>query len=144
MIYVTHDHREAMALADRILVLDQGRVAQIDTPDAIYRHPADSRVARMLGRPAINILTPEEAGVLGLPLSGRKQVGIRPESWRVTADPAGPATAAVVENLGPHVALVLELQGLILRVTAPPGLRAKAGDRFRLAVDPGGILHFDR
>lgn len=144
MIYVTHDHREAMGLADRILVMDGGRILQTGSPDEIYRHPADSRVARMLGRPAINILTPEEAGVLGLPLSGKRLVGIRPENWRATPDPSGPATAAVVENLGAHVALVLELQGLVLRVTAPPGLRAKAGDRFRLAVDPAGILHLDR
>jgi ABC-type sugar transport system ATPase subunit len=144
MIYVTHDHREAMGLADRILVLDRGRILQSGTPDEIYRQPAESRVARMLGRPAINILTPEEAGVLGLPLSGRKLIGIRPESWRATPDAAGPATAAVVENLGAHVALVLELQGLILRVTAPPGFTAKAGDRFRLAVEPAGIIHFDR
>ena len=144
MIYVTHDHREAMALADRILVLDKGRILQTGTSEEIYRHPADSRVARMLGRPAINILTAAEAGVLGLPLSGNRLVGIRPESWRATPDPAGPATAAVVENLGDHVALVLELQGLVLRVTAPPGLRAKAGDRFRLAVEPAGILHLDK
>lgn len=144
MIYVTHDHREAMGLADRILVLDKGRILQTGAPEEIYGHPADTRVARMLGRPAINILTAEEAGVLGLPLSGRCLVGIRPESWRATPDPAGPATAAVVEHLGAHVALVLELQGLVLRVTAPPGLRAKAGDRFRLAVEPGGILHLER
>src|SRR5207302_1592690 len=54
MIYVTHDHAEAMGLADRILVLDQGRVLQSGSPEEIYTHPADSRVARMLGRPAIN------------------------------------------------------------------------------------------
>ena len=144
MIYVTHDHLEAMSLADRILVLDQGRVLQIGPPEEIYRHPANARVARMLGRPGINLLTPEEAGMMGLPLAGKRLVGIRPESWRVIADAAGPATAAVVEHLGPRVAMVLELQGMILRVTAAPSLRVRPGDRFRLAVDPGDILHLDK
>ncbi|MDB5048603.1 MAG: Spermidine/putrescine import ATP-binding protein potA [Fibrobacteres bacterium] len=144
MIYVTHDHVEAMSLADRILVLDKGKVLQAGPPGDIYRHPVDSRVARMLGRPGINILTHEEAGRMGLPLSEKRLVGIRPESWKVTADAKGPAVAAVVEHLGPQMALVLDVQGIVLRVTAPPVLRAKAGDRFRLGVDPAEILYLDR
>jgi ABC-type sugar transport system ATPase subunit len=71
-------------------------------------------------------------------------VGVRPESWRVTPDPKGPALAAVVEHLGPQLALVLDVQGIVVRATAPPLLRAKAGDRFRLGVDPGELLYFDR
>jgi len=144
MIYVTHDHVEAMSLADRILVLDRGKILQAGPPEDIYRHPAETRVARMLGRPGINILTHEEAGRMGLPLSDKRMVGVRPESWRVTADAKGPALAAVVEHLGPQMALVLDVQGIVVRVTAPPLLRAKAGDRFRLGVDPGELLYFDR
>jgi multiple sugar transport system ATP-binding protein len=143
MIYVTHDHAEAMGLADRILVLDRGRVLQAGAPEEIYSRPASSRVARMLGRPAINLFSAEEAAALGLPLQGKRRVGIRPETWRLTADPAGPAVAAVVEHQGPHLALVLELQGLIVRATAPATLRAKAGDRFRLGLEPAGLLYFD-
>jgi multiple sugar transport system ATP-binding protein len=144
MIYVTHDHAEAMSLADRILVLDQGKVLQIGPPEEIYRRPADSVVARILGRPGINLLTVEEAGRMGLPLSGARAIGIRPENWRVTSDPSGPAVATVVEHLGPQTALVLDVQGIVLRVLAPQALRPKAGDRFRLGVDPGDLLYFDR
>ncbi len=144
MIYVTHDHVEAMSLADRILVLDRGRILQAGPPGDIYRHPCDSRVARMLGRPGINVLTVDEARRMGLPLSGKNLVGVRPESWRVTADAAGPAVAAVVEHLGPQIALVLDVQGIVLRATAPPSLRAKAGDRFRLGVDPGELIYLER
>jgi ABC-type sugar transport system ATPase subunit len=133
-----------MGLADRILALDRGRALQIGPPEEIYRSPCETRVARMLGRPAINLFGPDEAAALGLPAQGRKRVGIRPESWRLSADPAGPAVAAVVEHLGPHLALVLELQGMTLRATAPAGLRAKAGDRFRLGVEPGSLLYFDK
>jgi multiple sugar transport system ATP-binding protein len=144
MIYVTHDHVEAMSLADRILVLDGGKVLQTGPPVDIYRHPSDSRVARMLGRPGINILTPDEAARLGLPTSGNRRVGVRPESWKVSADPNGPAVAAVVEHLGPQIALVLDMQGVVVRATAPTRLRAKAGDHFRLGVDTSELLYFDR
>ncbi|MEO6094339.1 MAG: ABC transporter ATP-binding protein [Fibrobacteria bacterium] len=144
MVYVTHDHAEAMSLADRILVLDQGKVLQSGPPEEIYRRPIDTRVARMLGRPGINLLSVEEAGRMGLPLSGKRTLGIRPENWRVTADPSGPAVATVVEQLGPQTALVLDVEGIVLRVLAPPASRCKAGDRFRLGMDPGDLLYFDR
>ncbi len=144
MIYVTHDHEEAMSLADRILVLDCGRVLQTGTPEEIYRRPLDSRVARMLGRPGINIFTAEEADRLGLPVNGKKLVGVRPESWRVTADAMGPAIASVVEHLGPHIALVLDVQGMTLRVSVSPGLRVKPGDRFRLGMDAAELIYMDR
>jgi ABC-type sugar transport system ATPase subunit len=144
MIYVTHDHEEAMSLADRIIVLEGGRILQSGTPEEIYRHPADSRVARMLGRPGINILTSEEAVRLGLPAEGRKLVGIRPESWRVTPDPMGPAIASVVEHLGPQIALVLDVQGVTLRVSVSPAMRVKPGDRFRLGMDAAELVYMDR
>lgn len=144
MIYVTHDHAEAMSLADRILVLDQGRLLQAGLPEEIYNHPADSRVARMLGRPSINILAAEAASRLGLPESRGKLVGVRPESWRVTPDPTGPAVVKVIEHLGPRMALVLDVQGILLRASVAPGLRIKPGDRARLGVDPAEILLLDR
>ncbi len=144
MIYVTHDHEEAMSLADRILVLHHGRILQSGTPEEIYRHPESKAVARMLGRPGINILNADEAGRLGLPDKGKKWVGIRPESWKVTADANGPATATVVEHLGPLIAMVLDVQGITLRVSVPPGNRVKLGDRFRLGIDPEALNYFDQ
>jgi multiple sugar transport system ATP-binding protein len=144
MIYVTHDHEEAMSLGDRIIVLDSGRILQSGTPEEIYRHPVDSRVAKMLGRPGINILTTEEAGRLGLPLTTKKFVGIRPESWKVMADANGPAIVSVVEHLGPLIALVLDVQGITLRVSVAPSLKVKLGDRFRLGMDAGGLVYLER
>jgi multiple sugar transport system ATP-binding protein len=55
VLYVTQDYKEAMALGDRIAVLDDNRFAQIDTPATIYRHPATTKVARLLGDPTINL-----------------------------------------------------------------------------------------
>lgn len=144
MLYVTHDHEEAMTLADRIFVLDQGKILQSGTPEEIYRRPLESRVARMLGRPGINILSFEEAARLGLPHENKKYVGIRPESFRVTADALGPAIVTVVEHLGSKITLVLDLHGITLRVTTSPGLKVLIGDRFRLGIDLPAVLYFDR
>ena len=144
MVYVTHDHSEAMGLADRILVMDRGRVLQAGRPEDVYRYPEDSRVARMLGRPAINIFSPVDSARLGLPDSTGRLVGIRPESWRVTADSKGPALAAVVEHLGSRTVVVLDVQGISLRATVAPSSRVKPGDRFRLSVDPSDILFLER
>ncbi len=55
VLYVTQDYKEAMALGDRIAVLDDNRFAQIDTPANIYRHPISTKVARLLGDPTINL-----------------------------------------------------------------------------------------
>jgi ABC-type sugar transport system ATPase subunit len=156
MIYVTHDHAEAMSLADRILVLHGGRLLQAGTPEEIYRHPVDSRVARMLGRPAINIFNAAEAARLGLAearpalpgvpgaAAAPGVVGVRPESWRVMPDPAGPAQVQRVEHLGPRVIVVLDVQGSVVRAVVPATLRIKPGDRVRLGLDSGEVLHLAR
>jgi multiple sugar transport system ATP-binding protein len=144
MLYVTHDHAEAMGLADRILVLHQGRILQAGPPEEIYAHPVDSRVARMLGRPAVNIFAADAAARLGLSDAKGKVVGVRPESWKVTPDAQGPALVKVTEHLGPRMALLLDVQGIPLRALAAPNLRLRAGDRVRLGVDPADILLFDR
>jgi ABC-type sugar transport system ATPase subunit len=114
MIYVTHDQVEAMTLGDRIAVLDKGLLQQVDTPLAVYEHPANRFVAGFLGSPAMNFLaaTPgadgatvrvgdgafrldaadaarwREAG------SGPLTVGVRPEHFVVTADGAGASPGA--------------------------------------------------
>lgn len=151
MVYATHDPVEAMSLADRILVLHRGKVLQVGTPEEIYRHPVDSRVARMLGRPAINLFDASEAARLGLAeakpagpgAAAPGVVGVRPESWRVTPDPSGPAVVRRVEHLGPSLGVALDLQGTRVRALVPVTLRLKPGDRVRLGVDPADILHLE-
>jgi multiple sugar transport system ATP-binding protein len=69
-IYVTHDQIEAMGLGDRIAVLDQGRVRQVDTPAAIYHEPADTFVATFIGAPPMNLVA--QGGVI---------LGFRPEHF---------------------------------------------------------------
>ncbi len=81
-IYVTHDQVEAMALGDRVVIMDHGRVRQVGTPAEVYDDPADTFVATFLGSPPMNLL--ERDGVI---------LGFRPEHVRA-GDGAAPGSAA--------------------------------------------------
>jgi multiple sugar transport system ATP-binding protein len=142
-LYVTQDHEEAMGLADRVLVLDQGRLQQTGHPEEIYRRPRNSRVARMLGRPPVNLIPAEKAAALGIPPGKGRVVGIRPESFRVTASENGGALVKAVEHLGPVSVLLVEAEGLLLRALAPPTTRARLGQRVLLAVNPEDVKWFE-
>ena len=87
MVYVTHDQIEAMTVADRIAVMNKGKVQQIDTPDTIYHHPANVFVATFIGSPAMNVVKARIEGtkiVIGecaveIPAEWLKIVGTRTE-----------------------------------------------------------------
>lgn len=129
VVYVTHDRVEAMALADRIVILDEGRIVQLGLPEETYRHPATPRVADFLG--AVNwfsgVVAQDGAvetaiGVLRgvcheIPVGSRVLTGIRPENVELTdgAQPLGENTFATrVEDvmfLGEYSLYQLERDG---------------------------------
>jgi multiple sugar transport system ATP-binding protein len=95
MIYVTHDQVEAMTLADKIVVLNGGRIEQVGAPMELYNNPANTFVAGFIGSPQMNFL---EAGALGAP---GKTLGVRPEHLGIDrAAGAIPGTISHVEHLG--------------------------------------------
>ncbi|QRE73298.1 ABC transporter ATP-binding protein [Methylobacterium aquaticum] len=112
MIYVTHDQVEAMTLADRIVVLKEGRIEQIGTPTELYRAPASRFVASFIGSPAMNFVSVDVAdGAVTLPggervpirsaHAGRAAFGIRPEHLSLGGEgPAIRGTISLVEPLG--------------------------------------------
>jgi ABC-type sugar transport system ATPase subunit len=75
IVHVTHDQEEAMTLGDRIAVMRDGRIEQVDTPEAVYARPANTFVARFIGAPAMNLVPPSVTGIDGAAAS---VVGIRP------------------------------------------------------------------
>jgi multiple sugar transport system ATP-binding protein len=116
-VYVTHDQVEAMTMGDRVAVLKDGLLQQVDSPLALYDNPANLFVAGFIGSPAMNLLegtlTELGASVYGhtidVPLTaaqrrqhtGAVTIGIRPEHFRPTPDGQGlPITVSVVEELG--------------------------------------------
>jgi multiple sugar transport system ATP-binding protein len=78
MIYVTHDQVEAMTLADKIVVMNAGRIEQIGSPMELYNNPANLFVAGFIGSPQMNFI---DAGSVGV--SGAKTIGLRPEHLAV-------------------------------------------------------------
>jgi len=124
-IYVTHDQVEAMTMADRIVVMHQGRIEQIGPPLQLYQHPATSFVASFLGSPPMNMIDVTlAAGQVLLPNGisvpskcnaiGRAVLGVRPEDLvlRQSEHASGlPALIETVEPLGAETLVRLELQG---------------------------------
>lgn len=104
MIYVTHDQVEAMTLADKIVVMNAGRIEQIGSPMELYNNPANLFVAGFIGSPQMNFLPADAAGV-----TGAKTVGVRPE--HLTLSPAGGRWSGQVvhiEHLGADTNVYLE------------------------------------
>jgi multiple sugar transport system ATP-binding protein len=125
MIYVTHDQIEAMTMADRLAVMDQGDILQLGTPSEVYERPASITVAQFIGSPAINLLparvgTGGQVELLGrtLPITVQQPqganltIGIRPEAVRVGLDAAPcvvPCRFRRRENLGSESILHFDL-----------------------------------
>jgi ABC-type sugar transport system ATPase subunit len=114
-IYVTHDQVEAMTLADRIAVLDQGALMQVGPPSELYAQPANLFVARFIGTPEMNVLTAATAEALwGRFADGTAHVGVRAEDLRLGTDAHGDGASAevtVVEHLGPEALVHVTLDG---------------------------------
>jgi ABC-type sugar transport system ATPase subunit len=160
MIYVTHDQTEAMTLADRIVVLREGRVEQVGTPLDLYNRPANRFVAGFIGAPHMNFLEGRlgRAGVeldggKALPIAGLSSargepvtIGIRPHHMEIDgAAPALDATVTLVEALGPETIVHAETAGGQRIIAALSGQRRIAvGDRVPLAFDIRQLHLFDR
>jgi multiple sugar transport system ATP-binding protein len=143
ILYVTHDQIEAMTMADRIGVMNEGVLIQLGTPREIYERPNSAYVASRLGTPAINLIPAELLGSDTMPPQVRT-VGLRTEHIRISsADGPGPrARVHWVEHLGDqnHVHLKLDTHSLV--TLADPVQPLKAGDQVSLEFDEP--LYFDQ
>jgi ABC-type sugar transport system ATPase subunit len=140
MVYVTHDQVEALPLGDRIAVLERGVVAQIGTPDEIYRRPADRFVASFVGSPAMNFLAPEVAARLRLGVDG--DVGVRPEHVHL-GEGELEGEVVVVEPAGSEGLVHLDVAGTRLVARVRPDELPEVGRRVRVAVRPADVHRFD-
>jgi multiple sugar transport system ATP-binding protein len=152
-IYVTHDHVEAMTLADRIAVMRSGRLLQFATPREIYERPATSFIGAFLGSPRMNLLAAHAdagaivAGPFRLPrpdgaLPPRLEVGLRPE--HVTLGSTGERGEVIaVEPLGAETHVVVRVAGCDLRAHSRGWGTLRRGDDVRVTIDPGRAIVFD-
>ena len=152
-IYVTHDQVEAMSLADRIAVMNGGRIVQAAPPVEVYANPAARFVGAFIGNPPMNFLPADAEGpgqwrVAGVsmpgPASGPKRLhfAVRPEDLQ-PAEMGLPAEVRVVEPLGPHTLITAEVAGAMLRAVIDNGREVRPGDRIRLAPHPDRVRWFD-
>ena len=156
IVYVTHDQIEAMTMADRIVVMEGGRIAQVGRPLEIYDRPANLFVAGFIGSPSMTLL-PAETGEGGVSLAdgtllaaaapagaGRRVIaGIRPEMF--APDPGGPVALAVevVEPTGPETHVFGKIAGTDVRVVLRTRLIPDPGETIRLSVPENEIALFD-
>jgi sn-glycerol 3-phosphate transport system ATP-binding protein len=151
-IYVTHDQVEAMTMADRIIVMNEGRIEQIGTPTEVYNHPATIFVASFMGAPPMNLLQGQIRngqaliGEIALaPVSARDgavTIGIRPEE--ILVDTAGAISLSIdlVEELGAHRLLHGSIAGQSLSVHVGKDSAVQAGS-VPVALKPNALALFD-
>ena len=168
LVYVTHDQVEAMSMADRICVLDRGRVQQVGAPDDVYNRPVNAFVATTVGMPPMNLVPVRvEAGNGSVQLrssifsfrapldsrlesitsqSGQElQIGVRPEDLRVGADAPGATMRCrviAVEPLGGEVIVDLDLDGRIVKAMTPPDVHIEPDELIPVEFDLSRIHLF--
>ena len=171
-VYVTHDQVEAMSLADRIAIMDEGVLQQVGTPTDVYTHPANLFVAQFVGSPVMNIakasLKPNGAAtkvMLGggaeafdFPAGlerriaaaggdvGELTLGVRPEGVlvaRAARDGYIPVEAHIIEPLGAYDIVDLKLADQLLRARTVSGFVDRPGDTVWARLDPAQTHFFN-
>jgi multiple sugar transport system ATP-binding protein len=160
MIYVTHDQVEAMTLASRIVVMEQGKVQQIGTPLEVYERPANRFVAGFLGAPAMAFVDGRLDGAgrfhaAGLALdpgagccapgtADRAAVlGVRPEHVAIRADGAMEGTVSLVEPMGNHQVVWIRCGAHVLASLVHDDGAYAPGQEVRFGVDANRVSLFD-
>jgi multiple sugar transport system ATP-binding protein len=163
MVFVTHDQAEALSMADRIVVLCEGRILQAGTPRQIYERPSSPVVALQLGQPAMNLLRSRRVHGQwvtedGTPLmaadsagAGERLLGIRPEDVALDGPEAeghraaGPLDGVVeiVEYIGPTTTVLCAWAGTHIHVVVPRRSALRPGDRVRPRIDASRAVFFD-
>jgi len=167
-IYVTHDQTEAMTLADRVAVIDDGEIQQVDPPQRLYDYPANTFVAEFIGNPAMNMLDvtvdrrdgthcashsafdiplPSGAGLDSL-VGTSATLGIRPEDLALAenADRRDrmqfEASVVVTEPLGDSLLLECRVGDAVFKAHVAPRSAIRGGDRIVLTCDPARLHLF--
>jgi sn-glycerol 3-phosphate transport system ATP-binding protein len=153
MVYVTHDQVEAMSMADRVILMNGGRIVQNGTPVELYEAPANTFAARFIGTPPMNLLDLEKGpdgavvagtegpAVLPAECAGGK-LGLRPEHIAIGLDRGLRAVVEAVEYLGGDSLLACRLGGQSLAVRTQGSVGLSAGDATWLTWAPGAQHYF--
>jgi multiple sugar transport system ATP-binding protein len=160
-LFVTHDQIEALTMAERIAVLNLGRIVQIGSPTDIYDRPATTFVAQLVGSPKINLMDANcEDGTMclarsdnrvrladiagdGAPLPPKFILGVRPEDVRLQSDGAFGGEVGLIEPLGVETLLHIKVGEQTLVCTVPGISSTRRGDTVRFNVTRERLHFFD-
>jgi multiple sugar transport system ATP-binding protein len=162
-VYVTHDQVEAMTMGDRVAVMNEGEIQQVDTPLNLYSKPVNLFVASFIGSPQMNLIEAKadngaaKIGGYTVPVDaaaattmrGNITIGVRPEAWRLVgaADGGLPVSVTVVEELGSdsYVYGSCDVEGTPSTVIVRVGAKDKVskGDLIHVTTDPADVHVFD-
>ena len=167
-VYVTHDQAESLIMSDRIVVLNEGKLQQLGTPEEIYNQPANAFIAGFVGSPPMNFfdgqlqnggdqwlvkgegytceVAPGQTQRLVENASAEVQLGVRPEDIEVLPgeSPTAQANVVVREPLGSDLFLTLELEGVTFKARTHPDARIDRGDIVPIRFQPTKVHLFNR
>nr|AIF19369.1 ABC transporter related protein (msmX, msmK) [uncultured marine thaumarchaeote KM3_86_F11] len=115
-IYVTHDQTEAMTMADRIALIKDGKLLQVDKPEVIYNDPNHSWIGSFLGMPAMNLVSPSDLGDSVPSKKGASVIGIRPENINISTEKSKLSGSVIsTEYLGDSKILNVQVGNAIMK-----------------------------
>ncbi len=140
MIYVTHDQVEAMTMADKIVVLNAGRIEQVGSPLDLYRSPRNVFVAGFIGSPRMNLIEGQEAAK-----QNAVTLGVRPEHVRISkTEGAWKGTVGVTEHLGSDTFIHVQVDGVgKITVRTDGDFSTDFGQQVFLTPEPARLHRFD-
>jgi multiple sugar transport system ATP-binding protein len=159
-VYVTHDQIEAMTMANRIVVMNEGVVQQLGPPLELYDRPANVFVAGFIGSPTMNFLDavvemPDgpkarlpEGSLVAVSAAGLREgqsviLGMRPEHLQISESGIG-GEVLVIEPLGMITQVAIRTAGHLLTIMAMERTNLAPGDKVKLAIEPSNVHVFDR
>jgi multiple sugar transport system ATP-binding protein len=162
-IFVTHDQSEALAIADRMAVMDKGVIRQVGSPSEFFHRPANLFVAAFIGSTPMNLLEGQViqgsvkvgSNIFTIPESYRGKLkegqevvyGVRPEYVSVVAsgsDGVASGSVKVTENMGTHYLVSIDCNGTLVRGTVPDGQQPTNGATLRFLPDLNKVLIYDK
>ncbi|MEO1139923.1 MAG: ABC transporter ATP-binding protein [Pseudomonadota bacterium] len=151
MIYVTHDQTEALTFADKVVVMHDGRVVQIGTPEELFETPEHTFVGYFIGSPGMNVIPAkvegDQAYINGAelplsqtyaPLEGRVEIGVRPEFARLSDTEGLPVNIRRIEDVGRHKIIRADCFGTAINIIADEAEEIRA-DATRVTFDPARV-----
>ncbi|MGC8203761.1 ABC transporter ATP-binding protein [Aliiroseovarius sp. PTFE2010] len=151
MIYVTHDQTEALTFADKVVVMHDGRVVQIGTPEELFARPEHTFVGYFIGSPGMNVIPARVEGRTAYinghsldlahgygALDGKVELGVRPEFARLSDADGLPVNVRRVEDVGRHKIIRADFFGTDINIIAGEG-DAVGPDMTRVVFDPAHV-----